>query len=229
MRTLSGGNHSGGKEWLPILSVLFWLCSAFSPPCCAKVIHFGALQNVLKYRPLGACPSFSPYLYFEEQRKEAPAVQGWSHVPPNHPLSSLQHQRFCCGRLTWLHLGARQISACKCRLREHEVGGGEEVNIPNLGYVTTSPSLLRSLSRSDRRQEHGQRERGSFAPQALELTCALLYSQSGNGHAFALSRKQSHTVYFEGEFLLLWVLLAVFHHLIQSILLNRNCPKCTSK
>lgn len=220
MRTVSGGNHSGGKEWLPILSVLFWLCSAFSPPCCAKVIHFGALQNVLKYRPLGACPSFSPYLYFEEQRKEAPAVQGWSHVPPNHPLSSLQHQRFCCGRLTWLHLGARQISACKCRLREHEVGGGEEVNIPNLGYVTTSPSLLRSLKQEW--QKAGARAKGEGLLHSTGTWINLCFVVFTEWQWSCLCTKQEtvpHCVFWRG----------IFASLSVTGCLSPSHPKYTSK
>lgn len=42
-----------------------------------------------------------------------PFIQNCSHITPNHPLSFLQHQLFCCGMLTLPHLGARQISACE--------------------------------------------------------------------------------------------------------------------
>lgn len=88
-----------------------------------------------------------PLLWRTTKKKETPSVQGWLHSIPNHPLSSLQHQlKVPLRQADLTSLGARQISACKWRLREHEVGG-EEMNIPNLGYVATSPSLLHSLKR----------------------------------------------------------------------------------
>lgn len=149
-------------------------------------------------------------------------MQGWSHIALNHPLSFLQHQLFCRGRLTWLHLGARQISACESlNSRNSPKGmwgrrrrGGEHIK-PRICY---SQSLKAAHAKAG--VTKGRNE-GLLLSTGTWITSALLYSQSGNSCAIALSRKQP-TLYIFGEFLL-GVREAGSDHLIPSVLLNRNC------
>lgn len=155
-----------------------------------------------------------------------PFIQGWSHIALNHPLSFLQHQLFCCGRLTWLHLGARQISACKSSDLSNSSKGiwggrrrGDECVKPWICYHQ-SLTAAHTKTRATEGRSVGKGE-GFFSPQALEVTSALLYSQSGNGCAIALSRKQPTLCIFGG--ILFGVQEADSDHLVPSVLLNRNC------
>lgn len=102
------------------------------------------------------------------------------------------------------------------------MGGGEEMNASNLRYVTTSPSLLHALKHECQKAGAWGREWGSFSPQALEVTRALLYSQSGKGCVMALSRKQL-TLCILGGGILFGVQEASSDHLLPSAFLNRNC------
>lgn len=62
-------------------------------------------MNFFKISTTWSITLFFPLpLFWRTKKKETPSVQGWLYITPNHPLSSLQHQQFCCGRLTWLHL-----------------------------------------------------------------------------------------------------------------------------
>lgn len=134
-------------------------------------------------------------------------IQGWSHIALKHPLSFLQHQLFCHGRLTWLQLGARQISACESlNSRNSPKGmwgrrrrrGGEHIK-PRICYCHSLKAAHTKAGVTGGRSE-GKGE-GLLLSTGTWVTSALLYSQSDNGCGIDWAENSARCIFLRDFFL----------------------------